>query len=307
MNKTIRILLAFAFVGGLAVLARNQVAWAGGAARGSNQAASATLTGFIWNDGNHDGIQDVAEKGVPDVVVKLYDSTRTLVNTVITDANGHYRFESLAPGDYYVALDTLTGFVISPENNGKNEKLDSDANVVTGATSTATLVAGENSMKWDIGLSTSARSAASDPGTVKPPPGEITICKDGVHLVGGVSTLEVKILAPGYCVVAFLRNHAFAVGRIPDGAGNVLAHITFVRIFYQGKLISALPVKDGTVQLCYAVPPGKTAQLYFFDFYGPRLHGGKGQPSWTALQTTVDGGKACSGAQETGAYAIIGQ
>jgi hypothetical protein len=145
-----------------------------------------------------------------------------------------------------------------------------------------------------------------DPGSVKPPPAELTACEDGVHSVGGVSTLEVTNLAPGYCIAAFLRNHAFAVGHIPDGAGDVLAHITFLRIFYHGKLVYELPTEDGQVQICYAVPPGKTAQIYFFDFYGPRFGQPVGQPSWQPLETTVENGVACTTAQRSGAYALIG-
>ena len=153
----------------------------------------------------------------------------------------------------------------------------------------------------------SAASDKPDKGTVKPPPPEIVICEEGVHSVGGVSTLEVNDLAPGYCLAAFLRNHAFALGRIPDGAGEVLAPITFVRVFYHGKLVYELPEEDGQAEICYAVPPGMTGQIYFFDFYGPRSGERSGQPSWEPLETTVSDGMACAAAQTTGAYALIGQ
>ena len=145
-----------------------------------------------------------------------------------------------------------------------------------------------------------------DPGSVKPPPAELVVCEDGVYSVGGVSTLEVQNLAPGYCLAAFLRNHAFALGRIPDGAGEVLAHITFLRVFHHGRLVHDLPVEDGRVQICYAVPPGKSVQIYFFDFYGPRFGERTGQPSWEPLDTTVENGTACAAAQTSGAYALIG-
>ena len=153
----------------------------------------------------------------------------------------------------------------------------------------------------------SAPSDNPDKGTVQPPPPEITICEEGIHSVGGVSTLEVNNLAPGYCLAAFLRNHAFALGRIPDGAGQVLAPITFLRVFYHGRLIYELPEEDGQAEICYAVPPGMTAQIYFFDFYGPRFGERTGQPSWAPLETTVSDGIACAPAQTTGAYALIGQ
>ncbi len=144
-----------------------------------------------------------------------------------------------------------------------------------------------------------------DPGSVKPPPAEVTICEEGVKSVGGVSTLEVSNLADGYCIVASLRNHEFAVGHIPDGAGSALAHITLLRVFYHGKLVSELPVEDGQAKICYAMPPGKTGQIYSFDFYGPRF-GRPGSRDWVSLDTTVTDGIACAAAQSTGAYALMG-
>lgn len=149
--------------------------------------------------------------------------------------------------------------------------------------------------------------AKPEPGSVKPPPAKLTACQDGIHSLGGISTLEITDLAPGYCLAADLWNRAFAVGRIPDGAGKILADITFLRVFYHGELVHDLPVEDGQVQICYAVPPGKTAQIYFFDFYGPRFGEQTGQPAWEPLATTVEGGIACAAAQTTGAYALIGE
>ena len=145
-----------------------------------------------------------------------------------------------------------------------------------------------------------------DPGSVKPPPAEVTICEDGVHSVGGVATLEVTNLADGYCIVANLRNHAFAVGHIPQNAGKALAHLTLLRVFYHGKLVSELPEEDGQSRICYAVPPGKTGKLYLYDFYGPRFKR-PGSRDWTALDTAVDNGTACAAAQDTGAYALLGK
>jgi hypothetical protein len=144
------------------------------------------------------------------------------------------------------------------------------------------------------------------PGSVKPPPGEVTICENGVYSVGGVSTLEVANLADGYCLVASLMNHAFAVGHIPDNAGKTLANITILRVYYHGKLVSSLPEEDGLSKICYAAPPGKSAQIYTFDYYGPRFHR-PGSRDWTPIDTTVTNGIACAAAQDTGAYALMGQ
>ena len=146
-----------------------------------------------------------------------------------------------------------------------------------------------------------------DPGTVKPPPSSIEICENGVFSVGGVITLEITDLKPGYCVEAFLWNHAFAIGRIPDDAGQALAHLGFLRIYLNGRLIYELPQEDGTIEICYAIPPEKQAQIYFYDFYGPRFGEQTGQPSWEKADTTVENNIACAFAQVSGVYALIGK
>jgi len=147
----------------------------------------------------------------------------------------------------------------------------------------------------------------TDPGTVKPPLPEIKFCEDGVYSAGGISTIKARNLAPGYCLEAFLHNKNYALGRIPDGAGKILANVTFLRVFYQGKFVYEVPSEDGDVEICYALPPGTQAQIYFYNHYGPRFGKGKGQPSWEPLQTTVVDGMACASAQTSGAYALIGQ
>jgi hypothetical protein len=49
------------------------------------------------------------------------------------------------------------------------------------------------------------------------------------------------------------------------------------------------------------------AQIYFFNFYGPRFGMRTGQPSWEPLATTVTDSVACAAAQTSGAYALIGK
>jgi hypothetical protein len=153
----------------------------------------------------------------------------------------------------------------------------------------------------------SAPLAKPDPGSVKPPPPAITVCKEGTNSIGGLAILKVLRLKLDYCLEAFLWNHAFAIGRIPDGAGKVLADITFLKVYYKSAFIYDVPVADGDVKICYAVPPGTQAQIYFFDFYGAHFKQRTGQPAWEPLETTVKDGIACAKAQTSGAYALIGK
>lgn len=63
----------------------------------------------VWFDTDNDGLRDGGvEAGAPGVLVELYSvdalGTYTLVGTTTTDANGYYRFDGLAAGDYVVVL-----------------------------------------------------------------------------------------------------------------------------------------------------------------------------------------------------------
>jgi hypothetical protein len=148
------------------------------------------------------------------------------------------------------------------------------------------------------------------PGSVKPPPGRLHICENGLHSVGGMVTLDIKDLKPGYCVEAVLWNPRFQIKRLPEDAGKPLAHSLFLRIYYAIRLTYEIPAGDGTVEACYAVPPDKQAQLYFYNFYGMRFKKLTKPPaSWDLLETRVDTEKktACAVTQVSGVYALVGK
>jgi hypothetical protein len=149
--------------------------------------------------------------------------------------------------------------------------------------------------------------AKPDPGSVKPPKKGIRTCEDGLNSVGGVATINITDLVPGYCLEAFLHNKNYALGRIPEGAGKILANVTFLKVYYRGRFSYEVPDEDGDLEICFAVPPGMVAQIYFYNHYAPRFGQGTGQPAWEPLPTTVVDGVACAPAQTSGAYALIGQ
>ena len=104
----------------------------------------ASIGDFIWNDANNNGIQDAGELGIPGVTVKLYDdSGTTLIATTTTDTDGLYRFTNLQPTtDYVIRLDNpadytgtgpLVNYQLSPDNQGGDDTVDSDATLPTPA------------------------------------------------------------------------------------------------------------------------------------------------------------------------------
>ncbi|WP_165774607.1 SdrD B-like domain-containing protein [Candidatus Viridilinea mediisalina] len=97
-----------------------------------------SLGNRVWEDTDNDGIHDLdTEAGIADVVVRLWygDGTTparhidgSLVEDEITDANGYYRFDNLAAGDYVVEIiadnftgnNPLRGFLSSTGFDGAN-------------------------------------------------------------------------------------------------------------------------------------------------------------------------------------------
>ena len=302
MKIYFKFILVITLVTTFATLATPQAAWAGGMQRPRAQADMAELEGYVWNDMDRDGVQDAEESGIPDLAVNLYDTSDVLAGATVTDEKGMYLFSNLAPGEYYVEFMPPAGFFLSPRDQGKDDKLDSDANSSTGKTSLIRLAAGKNSRIWDAGIyPLPGVSPQHRRGTVKPPPPVIRTCKNGSFSVGGISAIKVTNLEKGYCLLAFLWNHRFPFGKPPSG-GQFLANITFLQIFRYGRLVHDLPPEDGEVEVCYAAPPGKEAQIYFFDF-----HRGRSKGEWKPLETTVTNGVICAPAQTTGAYALIGK
>ena len=69
---------------------------------------------YVWNDVNHDGLQDAGEAPIAGVVVTLLnadgspatDADGNVVAVATTDVNGHYVFDNLFAGDYKIQFAT---------------------------------------------------------------------------------------------------------------------------------------------------------------------------------------------------------
>jgi len=134
------------------VVAPNAVATANFTMSGCDTPPNGEIGDRVWQDLNCDGIQDWDEPGMPGAPVELWDCSGGLLAETLTDSEGLYAFADLEPGDYSVRFFAPPGFVFSPENQGGNPNLDSDADPVTGFTVCFTLGAGQSDTSWDAGL-----------------------------------------------------------------------------------------------------------------------------------------------------------
>ncbi|HSJ58072.1 MAG TPA: SdrD B-like domain-containing protein [Anaerolineae bacterium] len=114
-----------------------------------------SLGDLVWYDADADGIQDVGEPGVADIVVDLYADTCAgqLLASDTTDAAGNYLFTDLAEGVYCLQLSSIpAGWTISPQDQGADDAVDSDADPATAQIAGINLAADD--LDEDVGLYT---------------------------------------------------------------------------------------------------------------------------------------------------------
>ncbi len=111
-----------------------------------------TIGNFVWNDLNHDGIQDGGEPGLDGVTVNLRDTLGNLLYTQVTSGGGFYSFTGLNPGSYVVEFVTPSGYYISPQDQGTDDTVDSDPNPGTGKTAAIVLTSGQVNNTVDAGM-----------------------------------------------------------------------------------------------------------------------------------------------------------
>ncbi|MQA18776.1 SdrD B-like domain-containing protein [Rugamonas rivuli] len=109
----------------------------------------ASLSEVVWIDANRDGRLNNGEVGAAGVKVILLDASGNPVAgaSAVTDANGHYQFNGLAPGVYSVQFDKSTlpaGYNFTSAAQGGPGGAGSDADTGTGKTAQVTLASGDN-------------------------------------------------------------------------------------------------------------------------------------------------------------------
>lgn len=118
-----------------------------------------SLGNTVFEDANNNGKFDATEKGISNATVTLINSSGATVGTQLTDANGTYRFNNLAPGKYTVQVTTPTGLISStgtvgsptgPNEPGVSDNTDNvDHGTTSGTTATTTVILGNPTIATD--------------------------------------------------------------------------------------------------------------------------------------------------------------
>ncbi len=124
-----------------------------------------SVSGFVWNDTNGDGLQTTGELGLANVDVvatwagpdgELFPPGDTGDNvvypTITTDATGVYSFTDLPPGEYFVQFTGPAGYAFTFQDVGTDDTIDSDPDPATGDTDAFTLESGTPTSDVDAGL-----------------------------------------------------------------------------------------------------------------------------------------------------------
>ena len=112
---------------------------------------TASVSDFVWEDTNTNGVQNADELGIDNVTVNLFGSDDNLLGSTTTSGGGFYSFNSLQPGQYYLEFVLPEGYVFSPKDQGEDDTIDSDADLA-GQTDMFILDPDDNDTTWDAGL-----------------------------------------------------------------------------------------------------------------------------------------------------------
>ena len=167
---------------------------------------------FVWLDENGNGIQDLGEMGINDVLIELYNDQNQVVQSVLTGPNpesfspGYYLFQNIDPGDYYIKIpvNELYDFAIIDESQPGNNSTINNENGI-GTSYTFNLIGNQTKLSIDGGY-------AFKKGNIE---GEVWVDdnEDGIQAPD-------DILKPGVMVSLFTENGTLAFFRTTNENGQ---------------------------------------------------------------------------------------
>lgn len=123
--------------------------------------AFGSIIGLVFKDADNDGIADGGETGQQSVSAALYKdgdddtigtSDDEFVQAATTAADGTYELAKVVADDYYVRFSAPTGYTFSPQDQGGDDSVDSDADPNDGRTAEFTVAVSTQVANVDAGL-----------------------------------------------------------------------------------------------------------------------------------------------------------
>lgn len=185
---------------------------------------AAVITGFVWDDLNTNGIQDAGEPGRDSAWVLLLDPGGNQIASAYTDANGIYSFDSVAAGTYVLRFANPGGLWQTPQNQGNNDAVDSDADPL-GYTAQFSIT-NSQTLDFDAGFTTVSQGcftpvsitvsaiACDDNNTPDPDDDTFTFA---ITATGGTGPWGWDLL-PGLMMIPYGTPYTFGPYQIVNGA-----------------------------------------------------------------------------------------
>ncbi len=115
---------------------------------------------YVWIDKNTNGLQDTGESGLNGITVNLHNTDGSIIKSTITSTNltngvnGHYLFDTLAIGTYYISFETIDTLDFTAQVDS-DLSLNSDISGENGegTTSAFTLIGNQCNLDIDGGYS----------------------------------------------------------------------------------------------------------------------------------------------------------
>jgi hypothetical protein len=132
----------------------------------------ASIGDRVWEDSDHDGVQDSGEFSIAGVKVYLLNDSGSSIANTTTNSGGNYLFKDLDPGNYSLKFDktdvlhksywgstyNMNNWKWGVKDVGTNDSIDSDvvgdgiSKVNVTSTAKTFLESGENDMSWDAAI-----------------------------------------------------------------------------------------------------------------------------------------------------------
>lgn len=93
------------------------------------------VSGFVWEESGigNNALYNISDGDIllKNKIIKLYKSDGTFVQDVLTDLYGNYLFSYVPFGDFYVEVESISGYVLVEKSNDPNQYYGSNINTTT--------------------------------------------------------------------------------------------------------------------------------------------------------------------------------